>query len=61
MKKALQAPVRQIVALMRDEKGASLWEYALLVIIGLGIASILFGLREQIGKVFQSATDALTW
>ena len=46
---------------LSDEKGASLWEYALLVIIGLGIATALFALRDRIRQVFVQARNNLTW
>jgi Flp pilus assembly pilin Flp len=46
---------------MRDERGASLWEYALLIIIGLGIATALFALRDRIREVFVEARNNLTW
>lgn len=46
---------------LKDERGASLWEYALLIIIGLGIATALFALRARIRDVFQSATQSLSW
>lgn len=46
---------------LRDERGASLWEYALLVIIGLGIATALFALRDRIREVFVQARTNLTW
>jgi Flp pilus assembly pilin Flp len=53
--------MRLIKELVHDERGASLWEYALLVIIGLGIATALFALRDRIRQVFQQATANLTW
>lgn len=46
---------------VRDERGASLWEYALLIIIGLGIATALFALRNRIRDVFTAATANLQW
>lgn len=46
---------------MCDERGASLWEYALLIIIGLGIATALFALRDRIREVFVEARNNLTW
>jgi Flp pilus assembly pilin Flp len=61
MKKTLQALARQVMAFVRDERGASLWEYALLIIIGLGIATVLYGLRDRIRLVFVAATTSLTW
>ena len=44
-----------------DERGASLWEYALLIIIGLGIATALFALRDRIREVFVQARNNLSW
>jgi len=46
---------------LRDERGASLWEYALLIIIGLGIATALFALRNRIRQVFIEARNNLRW
>ncbi len=46
---------------LTDERGASLWEYALLVIIGLGVATTLFALRNRIRQVFNQARVNLTW
>ena len=46
---------------LEDERGASLWEYALLIIIGLGIATALFALRDRIREVFVEARTSLTW
>lgn len=46
---------------LRDERGASLFEYALLLIIGLGAAAVLFLLRERIMDVFRRASDSLNW
>jgi Flp pilus assembly pilin Flp len=46
---------------LRDTRGASLWEYALLVIIGLGIATALFALRDRIREVFVQARNNLSW
>lgn len=46
---------------VRDTRGASLWEYALLIIIGLGIATALFALRNRIRQVFVAARQNLSW
>lgn len=46
---------------LRDTRGASLWEYALLIIIGLGIATALFALRDRIREVFVQARNNLSW
>lgn len=46
---------------VQDERGASLWEYALLVIIGLGVATVLFALRDRIREVFVQARNNLQW
>lgn len=46
---------------VRDERGASLWEYALLVIVGLGIVTVIYALRDRIAEVFQAATTSLQW
>ncbi len=46
---------------VRDTRGASLWEYALLIIIGLGIFGALVAFRDRIRDVFQQATGSLTW
>jgi len=46
---------------LRDTRGASLWEYALLIIIGLGIATALFALRDRIREVFVQARNTLSW
>lgn len=46
---------------LRDTRGASLWEYALLIIIGLGIATALFALRDRIREVFVQARNDLSW
>jgi len=50
-----------LMQFLKDEQGASLWEYALLIIIGLGIATALFALRARIRDVFVSATNNLSW
>jgi Flp pilus assembly pilin Flp len=54
---ALQG-IRRFIA---DDRGASLWEYALLVIIGLGIFTALMALRDRIREVFEQATSDLNW
>lgn len=59
--KALEAPAREIAALMRDEAGNALWEYALLICIGLSVAATLFLLKDKIKAVFGKATAELTW
>lgn len=46
---------------LQDTRGASLWEYALLIIIGLGIATALFALRDRIRQVFVEARTSLSW
>jgi len=46
---------------LRDESGASLWEYALLIVIGLGIFGALAAFRDQIREVFRAATADLSW
>jgi len=46
---------------LEDTRGASLWEYALLIVIGLGVATALFALRDKIREVFTQATNELQW
>jgi Flp pilus assembly pilin Flp len=46
---------------VRDTRGASLWEYALLIVIGLGIFGALVAFRDRIRAVFQQATADLSW
>jgi len=46
---------------LKDTRGASLWEYALLIVIGLGIATSLFMLRNRIRAVFNAARANLRW
>lgn len=46
---------------LNDESGAALWEYALLIVIGLGIFATLVAFRDRIRQVFQQATDDLSW
>ena len=46
---------------LRDDRGASLWEYALLIIIGLGIFTALVALRGRIRDVFNQARNDLQW
>jgi Flp pilus assembly pilin Flp len=48
-------------AFVRDQRGAALWEYALLVVVGLGVAAALMALRGRIVEVFQQATAELSW
>jgi len=48
-------------AFVSDQSGAALWEYALLVVVGLGVAAALMALRAQIIRVFQQATAELSW
>ncbi len=46
---------------LQDDRGASLWEYALLIIIGLGIFAALIAFRDRIREVFVTARDNLQW
>ncbi len=48
-------------AFVSDQSGAALWEYALLVVVGLGVAAALMALRAQIIEVFSQATAELSW
>lgn len=48
-------------AFVSDQRGAALWEYALLVVVGLGVAAALMALRGRIVEVFQQATAELSW
>ena len=48
-------------AFLSDQRGAALWEYALLVVVGLGVAAALMALRGRIVEVFQQATAELSW
>ena len=48
-------------AFVSDQSGAALWEYALLVVVGLGVAAALMALRGRIVEVFQQATAELSW
>ncbi|GAF71232.1 unnamed protein product [marine sediment metagenome] len=47
--------------LFKDKRGADLFEYAILIAIGLGIAGLIFAFRDRIGQAFQSGTAALQW
>jgi Flp pilus assembly pilin Flp len=49
------------MAFIKDQSGAALWEYALLVVVGLGVAAALMALRGRIIEVFEQATDDLSW
>ncbi|MBC8253493.1 MAG: hypothetical protein H8E35_05635, partial [Ardenticatenia bacterium] len=46
---------------IRHDRGASLWEYALLIIIGLGIFAALMVFGDRIREVFVPATNDLQW
>jgi Flp pilus assembly pilin Flp len=46
---------------LRDDRGAALWEYALGIIVGLGILALIIRFRDRIGQVFVAATDSLRW
>jgi Flp pilus assembly pilin Flp len=50
-----------VEAFLSDQRGAALWEYALLVVVGLGVAAALMALRGRIVEVFQQATAELSW
>jgi len=52
---------RELWRFIRDDRGASLWEYALLIIIGLGIFAALMAFRDRIREVFVQATNDLQW
>lgn len=52
---------RNVGAFVADQSGAALWEYALLVVVGLGVAAALIALRGAIINVFQTATAELSW
>jgi len=47
--------------LFNDHKGADLFEYAILIAIGLGVSAIIFAFRDRIGQAFDAGTTALTW
>ena len=61
MFRVIRERLRLVKDLVRDERGAALWEYALLVIVGLGIAAALFALRDRIRQVLTEARQDLTW
>lgn len=46
---------------LRDTRGAALWEYALLVIVGLIAAGAIVALARQAVNVFTAAEQALKW
>lgn len=56
-----QMVFRELRRFILDDRGASLWEYALLIIIGLGIFAALMAFRDRIREVFVQATNDLQW
>ena len=47
--------------LFKDKRGADLFEYAILIAIGLGISARIFAFRDRIGQAFEAGTAALQW
>ncbi len=47
--------------LFKDTRGADLFEYAILIAVGLGIAAIIFAFRDLIGQAFAAGSAALNW
>jgi len=49
------------LTLLRDERGAALTEYALvLAVLSLAAITALFGLSDQLGKTLQNLASSLT-
>ena len=61
MKVNMEQALRLARRFVEDETGASLWEYALLIIIGLGIFGALIAFRDRIRQVFVQGTNNLQW
>jgi Flp pilus assembly pilin Flp len=53
--------IRRFAMLFKDTRGADLFEYAILIAVGLGIAAIIFAFRDLIGQAFAAGSAALNW
>jgi Flp pilus assembly pilin Flp len=53
--------MRIVRRFLRDDRGAALWEYALAIIVGLGIFAALIAFRDRIREVFVAARENLQW